>query len=93
MKIEVRFYSLLRQKLGVSSMVLELEGSLTIDELIGVISARAKINIRPELFDGNKIIPGTIILIDGYNIHHINGIETIVDKDCVVSVFPPAAGG
>lgn len=93
MKVEVRLYSLLRQKLGVATMILELERAWTIDELIEAISQRAKTNIRDELIDGTKIIPGTIILVDGYNIHHINGIDTIVEKDCVVSIFPPAAGG
>lgn len=40
-----------------------------------------------------NIIPGTMILIDGINIHHLGGTTADVRDGAVVSVFPPGGGG
>jgi molybdopterin synthase sulfur carrier subunit len=36
---------------------------------------------------------GTIILVNGKNIFHLQLLDTVVDNGDVVSVFPPAGGG
>ena len=36
---------------------------------------------------------GTIILVDGFNVLHLDGLNTMIDKDSMVSVFPPNGGG
>ena len=43
--------------------------------------------------DGNEIHPDVIFLIDGRNIDFLNGKESIVNQDSVVSLFPRIAGG
>jgi len=44
------------------------------------------------LADGG-IKKGTIILIDGKNVLHLDQLDTQIDQDCVVSLFPPSGGG
>jgi len=43
--------------------------------------------------ENNAIIPGTMILIDGANIHHLEGTSSPVKDGTVVSLFPPGGGG
>jgi molybdopterin synthase sulfur carrier subunit len=36
---------------------------------------------------------GTIILVNRHNIHHLEGLQTPVNNNDVVAMFPPGAGG
>jgi molybdopterin synthase sulfur carrier subunit len=52
-----------------------------------------KIDLRGELvFPDGRIKPGAMILIDGRNVLHENGIDTMISGK-VVSIFPPSGGG
>jgi molybdopterin synthase sulfur carrier subunit len=95
--LEVKIFATLQLKLGMS--LLSYEGPpLTVDALIDWIQARAdaagkNVDVRHELLaEDQSIRPGTMILIDGRNIHHLQGIHTLVAGG-TVSVFPPAGGG
>lgn len=39
------------------------------------------------------LIPGVIILVNGRHYAHLDGLETKLKEDGVVSLFPPVAGG
>ena len=43
--------------------------------------------------DGSEIHCDTIILVNGRNIHHLDGKDTKLKETDVVSVFPVVAGG
>lgn len=43
--------------------------------------------------NGEEIHPDVIFLIDGRNIDFLDGKESIVNEDAVVSLFPRIAGG
>jgi len=43
--------------------------------------------------DGEEIHPDVIFLIDGRNIDFLNGKDSVVNRDSVVSLFPRIAGG
>jgi molybdopterin synthase sulfur carrier subunit len=40
-----------------------------------------------------EITAGTIILINGKNIYHLDMLNSIVKDNDVVALFPPGAGG
>jgi len=43
--------------------------------------------------DGSEINCDTIVLVNGRNIHHLDGIKTKLTETDIVSVFPVVAGG
>ena len=45
------------------------------------------------LNDDGTMLTGTIILINGHDIYHMDKLDTAVKKNDVVSLFPPVAGG
>ncbi|WGS64291.1 MoaD family protein [Marinitoga aeolica] len=93
MKIEVKFFATLRLYLGVASINLEINKPITVDNLIDMLVEKFNDKkIRDYLVEGKKIKIGTMILINGKNIIHLNGLDTMVEEG-IISIFPPAGGG
>jgi len=90
--IKVKFYSLLRKLIGQNEIELELN-SITVSELINQINEITKKNIYKELIHNNEIKPGTIILLNGRNIHHLKKLQTVVNQGDMIDIFPPGGGG
>lgn len=95
MKIRVRFFGDLIPILG-RELTIELEEGANISDLIRKISERwkgfkEKIKI---LSESMGITDSTlVILLNGRNIKFLNGFETILKEDDVVTFLPPASGG
>lgn len=81
----VRFYSTLREKVGKSVEI--NKDQVDIKSLIELLG------IKDYIVDNNNLVIGTMILVNGKNILHINGLGTIVKNNDSVDFFPPAAGG
>jgi sulfur-carrier protein len=93
MTIEVKLFATLRMHLGVASVSLEVDSSPTVEQLIEMVSAEVGEDIHDWLLEADESLRmGTMILLDGHNIIHINGLETKVDTT-QVAIFPPAGGG
>lgn len=66
----------------------------TIRELLEI--AEKKIDkpfLHKMLSKDGEILRGTIILINGKNILHIDKLDSIVHDNDIVSLFPPGGGG
>ncbi|EEB74080.1 ubiquitin-like small modifier protein 1 [Thermococcus sp. AM4] len=70
----------------VGKRMLEIEGVKTVGELLDELDRRFP-GVKKELEDGY------LILVNGKNIEHLQGLETPIKDDDTVSVFPPAGGG
>ncbi|OQY09562.1 MAG: hypothetical protein B6I29_03130 [Marinitoga sp. 4572_148] len=93
MKIEVKFFATLRLYLGVASINLECEEPITVRELIEyLVNKFNDKKIKEYLLEDGKIRVGTMILINGKNIIHLDGLDTQIEEG-IISIFPPAGGG
>lgn len=81
----VKFYSALREKVGKSVEINKDE--LDIKSLIELL------DIKDYIMENNNFLTGTIVLVNGKNILHMNGLDTVVKNNDNVDFFPPAAGG
>jgi molybdopterin synthase sulfur carrier subunit len=91
--ITVQLFATLRLALKRGSVTIETEGPVTVGALIDLISKEVGEDIRPWLVDENDTIHmGTMILLDGKNMIHLDGLDTLVDTPNV-AIFPPAGGG
>lgn len=93
MIIEVKLFATLRLKLKTGMVKVNITEPVTVLQLLHIVSDKLESDIIPELIENNTIMIGTIILIDGYNVLHMDKLETIIDKNCIVSLFPPNGGG
>ncbi len=92
--IKVKLFNLLRLEFKIKEMDID-EIEISVLELLYQVSD--KINDKrflPKLIDeeGN-LLYGTIILINGKNVIHLDKTATLVKDGDEVSLFPPGGGG
>ncbi len=91
--IKVSFFATLRLALGVDSVNIKIKEPITVKELLDIVSNKIGISIKDKLLEKNGSIKrGTIILINGKNIIHLQGVDTKISSG-EVAIFPPAGGG
>ena len=90
--IKIKFYSLLRMFLKQNQIEIDVD-NISILELLQKISEKTNKNLLPEIVEDEKIIHGTIILLNGRNIYHLEKLNTIVINGDNIDIFPPGGGG
>ena len=90
----VRLYATLRERAG-GDRAVEVEWSpgCRVSSLL-----RALIEQRPGLKDhvlddAGKLVPYVSVFLDGRDIRHLDGLDTALDGETEVAIFPPVAGG
>jgi molybdopterin synthase sulfur carrier subunit len=90
--VEVRYFADIRPLAGTS----EEERTAvppTVNHLLAVLAAEKGTAFENRVFPGGKLSDTMIILVNGRNILHLNGVQTPLKPDDVVAVFPMVAGG
>jgi len=94
MALIVKFYSLFKINLKSPGVEYELEGETTISKLIKKLDQDFDGYFSQKLLESDgSIAPGSIILVNGHNVIHLEGLETKIDNQDTVTLFPPSAGG
>ena len=92
--VQISFYSLLRLLLKRETLSLPWRPGLDVRQLLTQVQAEIPTPFLDRLLDADgKLIPGTIILVDRHNIHHLGGLATPIPDGATVALFPPGAGG
>ncbi len=92
MKITLKAFAFYRDVLG-SQTQLELSHGATIETLLEMLFTRHR-ELRPQVLTSEgRVKPLVIILKNGRNIVHLEGLHTKLDDQDMVSLFPPVAGG
>ncbi|MGM0498940.1 MAG: MoaD family protein [Bacillota bacterium] len=94
MSLKVKFYSLFRINLKSAGTEYEVEEEITIAELIKKLDQKYDGYFTKKLLeDDRSISSGAIILVNGKNILHLEKLETKLNNQDTVTLFPPSAGG
>ena len=94
MALKVKFYSLFRINLKSAGKEYELDGEISIAELINKLDQDYDGYFSKKLLEEDgSISSGAIILVDGKNIIHLDKLKTEVGNQATVTLFPPSAGG
>lgn len=90
--MQIRFFATYRDITHVNSI--EAPAPETVCGLLESLSCRFGQAMRNKLFlpDGT-LSWDAIVLVNGRNIVHLNGIDTTLTEGDVVSIFPMVAGG
>jgi molybdopterin synthase sulfur carrier subunit len=90
---KIKLFANLRESAGESE--LEMQGENVQEILDGLLTKFPQLQemVFDEI-DGKKELRSYInILINGDNILHLEGLETIVNDDDEIAIFPPVSGG
>ena len=91
--ITVKFYTLLRLYLRRNEVALDL-GQATVGQVLAAAQAMIATPFVGKLLDhAGTLKAGTIILVNGRNIIHMDELGTVVSDGDVVALFPPGGGG
>ena len=94
MALKVKFYSLFKINLKSSGVEYELEEQITISRLIKILDQDFDGYFTQKLLgEDGSISAGSIILVNGHNVIHLDGLETVIDNNDTITLFPPSAGG
>jgi MoaD family protein len=91
--VTVKFYSLLRRRLGMAAIEVEADG-LTVRELLQRAEKQAGRPFLGELLDrASGLLDGTMVLVNGENVRLKQYLDTRVSAGDTVDLFSPAGGG
>ena len=87
---KILLFSILREKLGIKELHLEAEGTV-----LEILRKMEKMGypVGDLVLEGGKLKKGFIILVNGKNIVHLEGLGTRVGVADKMAIFPPAGGG
>jgi MoaD family protein len=89
----IRYFAMLRDATHCSEEVREIPLA-SIHELLDDLCASYGPSFRQWLVDESGNLGGlSIVLVNGIDYRHLNGLDTTLKKDDVVAIFPPVAGG
>ncbi len=93
MKITIRAYATLREVIGARETALSLPPGQTIGGLLENLCGTYP-GLRGHLFDSTGLIkPHIIILKNGRSIAWLQQLDTPINENDVIALFPPVAGG
>ena len=93
MEITIRTFAALREVIGSRETTLALPPGETVAGLLKNLCDTYP-GLRPHLFDSaGQTKPHIIILKNGRNIASLQQLDTTIDEDDVIALFPPVAGG
>ncbi len=91
--MQVKLYASLRQSAGVKMLEVDIQPGSTIREVLVEVTRRHPI-LEKSIWDGEGILSRNAhVFINSENIHHLSGLDTPVQMDDHVDIFPPLVGG
>jgi molybdopterin synthase sulfur carrier subunit len=91
--IKVKFFTLLKLYLKIADIDID-EEKTSIRNLLFLVNEKVEKDFVHKLIDEDgKLLRGTIILLNGRNIHHLKKLDTVVKNGDEVDLFPPGGGG
>ncbi len=94
MEIELRFFATFRDAVGTKTKTRAIDDGATVGDVLGALESEYEGLDGQLLTDsGDAIRPQLSVLKNGRNVVHMEGPDTQLADDDVVSVFPPVAGG
>ena len=94
MKVQVKYLTFYRELTGRYTEEVNLPDSTDVNGLIDFLAKRYGEPFLKKLFDENgELREYAIILVNGRDIRHLNGLKTKLNNGDKVAFLPPASGG
>ncbi len=94
MNVEVKFFTSLREITGKKVEKIQLQNTITVNELITVLSEKYGKNFREYIYNQKGDVQEFLsFLVNGKNINIMQGFDTKLQEMDVIAILPPVGGG
>jgi molybdopterin synthase sulfur carrier subunit len=94
MKVEAKFFTTLREITGKKIETIQLQNSITIDELITLLAEKYGKKFREYVYNKKgKVHDFLSFLVNGKNINVLQGFDTELKEGDIIAILPPVGGG
>ena len=94
MKVEVKFFTSLREITGKKVDKIQLQNTITIDELLTLLSEKYGKNFREYIYNKKGDVQEFLsFIVNGKNINTMQEFDTKLQEGDVVAILPPIGGG
>jgi molybdopterin synthase sulfur carrier subunit len=91
--MQVKLYASLRQAAGTKMLEVEISSTTTTREILLEVTNQFPVLVKFIWKEGGDLSEHAHVFINGENVHHLNGLETILKSDDHIDIFPPVVGG
>jgi molybdopterin synthase sulfur carrier subunit len=91
--MQVKLYASLRQAAGIKMMDVDVNPDTTMREVLLVVTNRYPVLVKFVWKDDGELSDHAHVFINGENVRHLSGLETLLKSDDHVDIFPPVVGG
>jgi molybdopterin synthase sulfur carrier subunit len=94
MKVEVKFFTSLREITGKKVDEIQLQSIITVEELLTLLSEKYGKKFREYIYNKKgKVYDFLSFLVNGKNINVLQGFDTELKQGDTVAILPPVGGG
>ena len=94
MKVEVKFFTSLREITGKKSDEIQLQNVITVEELLTLLSEKYGEKFREYIYNKKgKVQDFLSFLVNGKNINVLQGFDTKLKEGDIIAILPPVGGG
>jgi molybdopterin synthase sulfur carrier subunit len=94
MKVEVRFFTSLREITGKKKELVQLQNATTVEELLTGLSKKYGKEFIEYLYnEEEKVHTYLSILVNGKSTNVLQGLDTELKEGDTVAILPPVGGG
>ena len=94
MKVEVKFFTSLREITGKKVDEIQLQSVITVEELLILLSEKYGKKFREYIYNKKgKVQDFLSFLVNGKNINVLQGFDTELKQGDIIAIIPPVGGG
>ncbi|MBS3815766.1 MAG: MoaD family protein [Hadesarchaea archaeon] len=91
--VKVKFFASFREAVGKKK--LEIKSIKNVDDLLKKLVKKFGSDLKKKIYKSkkNELRDNVNILINGKSMNSLEGLETKLEEDDVIAIFPPVSGG
>jgi molybdopterin synthase sulfur carrier subunit len=94
MKVEVRFFTSLREITGKKAEEIQLQNAITVEEMLNLLSEKHGEKFREYVYGKEGKVQNFLsFLVNGRNINVLQGFGTELKPGDIMAIIPPVGGG